>query len=171
MLLLFPVPDADAGDHVDVFCAVWDWSSDCHLLCRVRWSCQTQRGILRRLPTCSAPSFCKRCRCGQKAVGGQWETGEAGLTEESEGTFEMTPPLLVLFLYYLWIFCYVFINILLSKFSFMYLCISSKILSFTNTNFCAFLWKTYSALFLLQLYMNTHLMNQWLNGLNTWFIA
>lgn len=136
MPLLFPVPDADAGDHVDVFCAMWDWSSDCHLLCRVRWSCQTQRGVLRRLPTCSAPSFCKRCRCGQKAVGGQWETGEAGLTEESEGTFEMTPPLLVLFLYYLCIFCYVFVNILLCKFSFMYLCISSKILYFTNTNFC-----------------------------------
>lgn len=112
MLLLFPVPDADAGDHVDVFCAVWDWSSDCHLLCRVRWSCQTQRGILRRLPTCSAPSFCKRCRCGQKAVGGQWETGEAGLTEESEGTFEMTPPLLVFFyiiyayfVMFSWTFC------------------------------------------------------------------
>lgn len=84
--LLHPVPDADAGGHVDVFCAVWARSSDCHLLCCVGWSCQTQRGLLRRLPTSYAASFCKRCWCGKKTVGGQWETGETGLMVEWTGS-------------------------------------------------------------------------------------
>ncbi len=82
--LLFPVPDAHAGDHVDVFCAVWDRSSDCHLLCCVRWSCQTQRGLLRRLPTSYSASFRKRRWCGKKTVGSQWETGETGLMVEAD---------------------------------------------------------------------------------------
>lgn len=81
--LLRPVPDADAGDHVDVVCAVWDGSSDCHLLCCVRRSGQTQRGLLRGLPASLSASVCQRCRCGQKTVGGQWETGETGLIVET----------------------------------------------------------------------------------------
>lgn len=83
MPLLRSVPDADAGDHVDVFSAMRDWSSDCGLLCRVRWSCQTQRRLLRRLQTCNSASFCKRRRCSQETVGSQWEACETALMFEA----------------------------------------------------------------------------------------
>ncbi len=86
--LLRPISDADAGDHVDVFCAVWGWSSDCHLLRCVRRSFQTQRGLLCRLPTNYSASFRKRLWCGKKTVGGQRETGETGLRQQPEELFK-----------------------------------------------------------------------------------
>lgn len=77
--LLHPVPDADAGDHVDVFRVLWDGSSDRRLLRCVGGGSQEQRGLLRRLPTSFTAPFCERRWCGKKVVGGQWETGETGL--------------------------------------------------------------------------------------------
>lgn len=86
MSLLLPVPDADAGAHVDVFCVLRDWSSERRLLRRVGRSCQTQRRLLCRLQTRHTASFRERHWCGKEVVGGQRETGEAGLMVEAGGT-------------------------------------------------------------------------------------
>lgn len=85
--LLHPVQDADAGDHVDVFCVLWDRSSDCRLLCRVRRSRQEQWGLFCRLQTSFSATFCERCRCGKKVVGGQWENGETSLMVTKSSLF------------------------------------------------------------------------------------
>lgn len=92
--LLHPVPDADAGDHVDVFRVLWDGGSDRRLLRCVGGGGQEQRGLLRRLPTSFTAPFCQRRWCGKKVVGGQWETGETGLMGPK-------PPLCVGFLLFM----------------------------------------------------------------------
>ena len=92
MPLLLPVPDADAGDHVDVLCAVRDGRPDGGALRRVGRRRQTQRGLLCGLPAGRPAALRQGLGRGEETVGGQRETGETGLTLDRSGGFQMAEP-------------------------------------------------------------------------------
>lgn len=90
MPLLLPVPDADAGGDVDVLRVVRAGRPDGGVLRRVGRRRQTQWGLLCRLPARQAAALRQGLGRGQETVGGQRETGQAGLTargsRKGEGT-------------------------------------------------------------------------------------